>query len=337
MADWLAPFLDHLRHSSQKHWAPVYLWGLLGPGERKSIEPMADRVAPGAFQQLHHFISASTWRPEPLELELVRKAQDLVGGADAVLAIDDTALVKQGSESVGVAHQYCGQLGKQANCQVLVSLTLARREVPVCVGLRPFLPETWARDMDRRLRAGVPLPVEFQPKWRIALEEIDRVRFAGAVFGCVAADAEYGKVPGRSGGARAALRRRHSVDPDGLPRRRHARARSSQPDRSPGQAPGAEARTVAETITALPAHAWRFVSWRTGTKGRLRARFVALRVRVADGARLRTGRRLPGSAAWLVCEQRTPDERRYYLTPRTRRCPPWPPISRRAASRATSR
>jgi SRSO17 transposase len=129
-----------------------------------------------------------------LELELVRKAQDLVGGVDAVLAIDDTALVKQGSESVGVAHQYCGQLGKQANCQVLVSLTLARREVPVCVGLRPFLPETWARDPDRRLRAGVPLPVEFQPKWRIALEEIDRVRFAGAVFGCVAADAEYGKV-----------------------------------------------------------------------------------------------------------------------------------------------
>jgi SRSO17 transposase len=117
-----------------------------------------------------------------LELELVRKAQDLVGGVDAVLAIDDTALVKQGSESVGVAHQYCGQLGKQANCQVLVSLTLARREVPVCVGLRPFLPETWARDPDRRLRAGVPLPVEFQPKWRIALEEIDRCR--GGVRRC---------------------------------------------------------------------------------------------------------------------------------------------------------
>jgi SRSO17 transposase len=78
--------------------------------------------------------------------------------------------------------------------------------------------------------------------------------------------------------------------------------------------PSVEARTVGETITALPAHAWRFVSWRTGTKGRLRARFVALQVRVADGSRLRTGRRLPGSAAWLVCEQRTPDERRYYLT-----------------------
>jgi SRSO17 transposase len=319
LADWLDPFLDHLRHSSQKHWAPVYLWGLLGPGERKSIEPMADRVAPGAFQQLHHFISASTWRPEPLELELVRKAQDLVGGADAVLAIDDTALVKQGSESVGVAHQYCGQLGKQANCQVLVSLTLARREVPVCVGLRPFLPETWARDMDRRLRAGVPLPVEFQPKWHIALEEIDRVRAAGAVFGCVAADAEYGKVAHfRAGLAERGLRyavgipSTQTVYPTDVTLEPAPRSPTGRPAKHP--VPSVEARTVGETIAALPAHAWRFVSWRTGTKGRLRARFVALRVRVADGVRLRTGRRLPGSVAWLVCEQRTPDERRYYLT-----------------------
>jgi SRSO17 transposase len=280
---------------------------------------MADRVAPGAFQQLHHFISASTWRPEPLELELVRKAQDLVGGADAVLAIDDTALVKQGSESVGVAHQYCGQLGKQANCQVLVSLTLARREVPVCVGLRPFLPESWAWDMDRRLRAGVPLPVEFQPKWRIALEEIDRVRAAGAVFGCVAADAEYGKVAQfRAGLAERGLRyavgipSTQTVYPADVTLEPAPRSPTGRPAKHP--VPSVEARTVRETITALPAHAWRFVSWRTGTKGRLRARFVALRVRVADGSRLRTGRRLPGSAAWLVCEQRTPDERRYYLT-----------------------
>jgi SRSO17 transposase len=254
-----------------------------------------------------------------LELELVRKAQDLVGGADAVLAIDDTALVKQGSESVGVAHQYCGQLGKQANCQVLVSLTLARREVPVCVGLRPFLPETWARDMDRRLRAGVPLPVEFQPKWHIALEEIDRVRAAGAVFGCVAADAEYGKAAHfRAGLAERGLRyavgipSTQTVYPTDVTLEPAPRSPTGRPAKHP--VPSVEARTVGETIAALPAHAWRFVSWRTGTKGRLRARVVALRVRVADGVRLRTGRRLPGSVAWLVCEQRTPDERRYYLT-----------------------
>jgi SRSO17 transposase len=319
LAEWLDPFLGHLRHSSQKQWAPVYLQGLLGPGERKSIEPMADRVAPGAVQQLHHFISASTWRAEPLERELVRKAQDLVGGADAVLAIDDTALVKQGRESVGVAHQYCGQLGKSANCQVLVSLTLARREVPVCVGLRLFLPEAWAGDLDRRERAGVPLLVEYQPKWRIALEEIDRVRTAGAVFGCVVADAEYGKVAQ----FRAGLAERGLRDAVGIPSIQTVYPADVTLDPAPVHGtgrpakhpvPSAEPRNVVETIDALPAHAWRFVSWRSGTQGRLRARFAAVRVRVADGARRRTGGRLPGSAAWLVCEQRTPDERRYYLT-----------------------
>src|ERR687894_2313735 len=126
---WLTPFLSRLRRAEQRHWAPIYLQGLLGPGERKSVEPMAARVAPGDVQQLHHFISTSPWRCEPLEEELVRAADRLVGGPDAVLVIDDTALVKQGRHSVGVARQYCGQLGKRANCQALVSLTLARAEV----------------------------------------------------------------------------------------------------------------------------------------------------------------------------------------------------------------
>ena len=112
---WLAPFLARLRRAEQRHWAPVYLQGLLGPGERKSIEPMAARVAPGDVQQLHHFISTSSWRCEPLEEELVRAADRLVGGPDAVMVIDDTALVKQGRHSVGVARQYCGQLGKTIN------------------------------------------------------------------------------------------------------------------------------------------------------------------------------------------------------------------------------
>jgi SRSO17 transposase len=114
---WLAPFLARLGRIEQRHWAPVYLQGLLGPGERKSVEPMAARVAPGDVQQLHHFISTSPWRCEPLEEELVRAADRLVGGPEAVLVVDDTALVKQGRHSVGVARQYCGQLGKKANCQ----------------------------------------------------------------------------------------------------------------------------------------------------------------------------------------------------------------------------
>src|SRR5688500_2952963 len=153
---WLAPFLARLGRVEQRRWAPVYLQGLLGPGERKSVEPMAARVAPGDVQQLHHFISTSPWRCELLEEEMVRAADRLVGGPDAVLVVDDTALVKQGRHSVGVARQYCGQLGKKANCQAMVSLTLARGEVPVGVGLRLFLPQAWADDAERRGRARAP-------------------------------------------------------------------------------------------------------------------------------------------------------------------------------------
>src|SRR3712207_2433279 len=116
---------------------------------------MAARVAPDDTQQLHHFVATSPWATAPLEDELVRAADRLVGGPDAVLVVDDTALVKQGRHSVGVARQYCGQLGKKANCQALVSLTPARGEVPVGVGLRLYLPQAWAENAERRARAGV--------------------------------------------------------------------------------------------------------------------------------------------------------------------------------------
>src|SRR5688500_14318169 len=161
---WLEPFLARLRRQAQRHWAPFYLKGLILPGERKSIEPMAARVAPADTQQLHHFVSTSPWPTAPLEEELVKAADRLVGGPDAVLVVDDTALVKQGRHSVGVKRQYCGQLGKRANCQSLVSLTLARAEVPVCVGLRLFLPEDWCGEAGRRAGAGVPETVEYRPK-----------------------------------------------------------------------------------------------------------------------------------------------------------------------------
>src|SRR3954466_471248 len=147
---WLGPFLARLGRKEQRRWAPFYLKGLILPGERKSIEPMAARVAPGDLQQLHHFVSTSPWATAPLEDELVHAADRLVGGPDAVLVVDDTALVKQGRRSVGVKRQYCGQLGKKANCQSLVSLTLARAGVPVGVGLRLFLPEDWSADAARR-------------------------------------------------------------------------------------------------------------------------------------------------------------------------------------------
>ena len=316
---WLAPFLARLRRQEQRRWAPVYLQGLIGPGERKSVEPMAARVAPGEVQQLHHFVAASPWAIEPLEEELARQAERLVGGPDAVLVIDDTALVKQGRHSVGVARQYCGELGKRANCQVLVSLTLARAEVPVGVGLRLFLPEAWAGDAARRTKAGVPEAIAGRPKWRLALDELDRVRAAGATFGCALADAEYGKAAEfRAGLSERGLRwavgilptqKVYPADVTVAPAPLKATGR---PAKHP--VPSAKSEGAKELFAALPAPAWRTIAWRRGTKGGLRAEFAALRVRVADGPVAARAQHLPGAAAWLVCERRSGGERKYHLT-----------------------
>jgi SRSO17 transposase len=155
-AAWLAPFLDAVGHKVRRRWAPVSVRGLLGPGERKSVQPLAARVAPPDNDQRHHFISSPAWPTAPLEAVLAREADRLVGGPEAVLIIDDTALPKKGVHSVGVARQYCGALGKTANCQSLVSLTLARNEVPVPLALRLYLPKQWTQDRARCRKAGVP-------------------------------------------------------------------------------------------------------------------------------------------------------------------------------------
>ena len=140
---WLEPFLERLGHRSRQRMCPLYVAGLIGPGDRKSVQPMAERLAPGDYDQLHHFVAAGVWKEAPLETELLIQADKLVGGSDAVLVIDDTSMPKKGKHSVGVAAQYASALGKTANCQTLVSLTLARGEVPVTVALRLFLPESW--------------------------------------------------------------------------------------------------------------------------------------------------------------------------------------------------
>ncbi len=315
---WLEPFLAGLRRKAQRHWAPFYLKGLILPGERKSVEPMAARVAPADTQQLHHFVSTSPWPTTPLEEELVKAADRLLGGPDAVLVVDDTALVKQGRHSVGVKRQYCGQLGKRANCQSLVSLTLARAEVPVCVGLRLFLPEDWCGDAERRAVAGVPEAIGYRPKWRMALDEIDRVLASGARFGCVLADAEYGKAAEFRAGL---TERRLSFAVGILPTQKvypadvtltfPARKTAGRPRKPP--LPSAASVGAAELIEARP-EAFHTISWRTGTKGPLKAAFAARRVRVADGPVAAAGQHLPGDEAWLVGEHRTTGERKYYLT-----------------------
>jgi SRSO17 transposase len=295
---WLEPFLQRLRRKAQRRWAPFYLKGLILPGERKSVEPMAARVAPGDVQQLHHFVSTSPWATVPLEDELVKAADRLVGGPGAVLVVDDTCLVKQGRRSVGVKRQYCGRLGKKANCQALVSLTLARAEVPVCVGLRLFLPEDWCADAERRVAAGVPETVQHRPKWAIALDEIDRVLASGGRFGTVLADAEYGKAAEfRHGLAERQLSFAVGILP--MQKVYPADVALSFPERKPTgrprkhPVPSAASVEAAELIEARP-EAFRTISWRTGTKGQLKAAFAASRVRVADGPVAARGRHLPG-------------------------------------------
>ena len=320
LAEWLKPFLARLGHKARRRMCPLYVEGLIGPGERKSVGPMSERLAPGDYDQLHHFVSSGVWDAAPLEEELARQANALVGRPDAVLVIDDTALPKKGSHSVGVAPQYASALGKNANCQTMVSLTLARDDVPVAVGLRLFVPESWTSDAGRMSRAGVP-EAHRAPRTKpdIALAEIDRLMATGLTFGTVLADAGYGmSAPFRQG-----LSVRGLIWAVGIPGRQKVypadvaltwpKAVRGRPRKNPLPDPlsrSAEAMLAESTWTEL--------SWRTGTKGPLKASFAALRVRVADGTPQRIGdkgqQHLPGDEAWLVGEHRTSGERKYYLS-----------------------
>jgi len=316
---WLKPFLDRLGHKARRRMCPLYIAGLIGPGERKSVQPMAERCAAGEYDQLHHFIADGVWDAAPLETELLNEADRLVGGDDAVLVIDDTAVPKKGEHSVGVAAQYASALGKTANCQTLVSLTLARGEVPAMIALRLFLPESWTSNAARLKRAGVP--VEYRTprsKPEIALAEIDRAMAAGMRFGCVLADAGYGlSAPFRQGLTARGLAwavgipRHLKVYPvdvkliwpiagRGRPRKRYI--------------PNILSRAAEDMLADAK---WQNVSWRNGTKGRLKARFAAVRVRIADGPPQRIKdkgqQHLPGEEAWLIGEHRTSGEKKYYL------------------------
>ena len=156
------------------------------------MQPIAARLGFPGHDQLHHFVSSAAWDDALLWRVLAEQADRLVGGTEAVLVVDDTGVSKKGTRSVGVAPQHCGELGKQANCQSLVSLTPACHEVPVPVGLRLLLPKAWTDDLARCAAAGVPQTVhEPRTKPEIALLEIDRVIKTGVRFGCVLAEAGY--------------------------------------------------------------------------------------------------------------------------------------------------
>jgi len=320
LQSWLEPFLRPLRHPARRRMCPLYVAGLIGPGARKSLQPIATRVAPADYDQLHHFVAVSPWDEAPLEAELLAQANRLVGGPDAVLVIDDTALPKKGTHSVGVTSQYAGVLGKKANCQSLVSLTLAKHEVPVPIMLRLFLPETWIKDPERLQHAGVPEALWTErSKPEIALVELRRVMQAGVSFGAVLADAGYGiSAPFRQ--ALSALGLLWAVGTVRIQKVYPADVQMITPPPSRGrsrtrQIPDQEAITAEAMLAKV---SWCQVTWRRGTKGPLRAKFAAVRVRVADGPavylRGHANQHLPGDEVWLVGEHRSSGERKYYLS-----------------------
>src|ERR671911_83252 len=308
LQSWLEPFLIHLHHPARRRMCPLYVAGLVGPGERKSLQPMAARVAPADYDQLHHFVAVGPWNEAPLDAELLAQANRLVGGPDAILVIDDTALPKKGTHSVGVGPQYAGALGKNTNCQTLVSLTLARDEVPIPIVLRLFLPDTWIKAPERLQRAGVPEAFwAARSKPEIALAELEHLVQAGVSFGAVVSDAGYGiSAPFRQG--LSALGLLWAV---GIPRNQKVYPTEVKLV-PPPVTRGGPRKTLIPDQEAIAAEAmlakasWRPVTWRRGTKGPLRAKFAVVRVRVA--------------------EHRSSGERKYYLS----NLPPDTPLKRLA-------
>jgi SRSO17 transposase len=277
---------------------------------------MAERLGLSGHDQLHHFISSPAWDDAPLWRVLAEQVDRQVGGEDAVLVVDDVGNPKKGELSVGVARQYCGALGKVANCQVLVTLTLARGEVPLPVGMGLFLPSAWTDDPERCEEAGVPEAARTaQTKPAIALAEIDRVREAGLRFSCVLADAGFGSSPAFRHGLderelawAAGIACTQLVYPTTV-KLRPASTPTGRPAKHP--VPNRPPCSAAEM---LETRRWRRITWRTGTKGPLNARFAAVRVRVADGPLNAEDTRLPGAELWLIGEWRDSGEKKYYLS-----------------------
>jgi len=284
-----------LGHADRRAPAQWYLKGLMLPGERKSVEPMAARVRPdnvqSAHQSMHHLVAAADWSDRAVLAAVVRQVMPelLKAGRQCWWILDDTSHVKKGRHSVGVARQYCGRLGKQDNCQVAVSLSLAtvRGSLPLDYGL--YLPREWADDRARCRKVGVPREIKFRSKGEIARGQIEAAMAAGIARGVVLGDCGYGN--------EAAFR--DWLTGQALPYMLGVRANTAvwwgehQP--APvGEASGERPRkrvkrdachkplSVLKVARALPEQSWRTVSWRDGTKGQLSSRFARVRVRAAN-------------------------------------------------------
>jgi SRSO17 transposase len=283
-----------------------YCTGLMLPGERKSVEPMAARTAPARtaaqHQSLLHFVGVAPWSDEKVLAkvrEMVLPAIEAHGRIEAWI-IDDTSFPKQGKHSVGVHHQYCGQLGKQANCQVAVSLSIANHFASLPVAHRLYLSKDWAEDGVRRDKAGVPLDIGFKTKPEIALEQIRWACEAGLPRGVALMDAAYGNDSRlRTGMTALGLTYVAGVQPNTLvwppgagPRRR------GKPLNNTGRRDEPDLISAKELALGLPKRAWRTIRWREGSADWLSSRFARVRVRVGHN------RLIPEllSQEWLLIE-----------------------------------
>lgn len=295
LAFYIETLAGALGHADRVTPFRSYCTGLLLPGERKSVEPMAARVAPSrvqaAHQSLHHFVAKADWSDDAM-LAAVRACVLPVlarRGAIRGWMVDDTGMPKKGTHSVGVARQYCGQLGKQDNCQVAVTLSLAGDHASLPIAHRLYLPKAWADDLVRRNRAGVPDKVAFQTKPQIAVDQIRAALQAGVPPATVLADAGYGiDTAFRDAITELGLlyavgiQSSTSLWPPGMgplpPKPYGGRGRPpSLVGRDADHAP-VSARQLA---IDLPKRAWRRVTWREGSNATLASRFTAIRVRPA--------------------------------------------------------
>lgn len=308
--DGLAQAAGHAdRHTPLKN----YCKGLLLPGERKSVEPMAARLAPDKVrrmhQSLHHLVADAPWSDEALLARVRTQVLPAMEKRSLVVAwiVDDTGFPKKGRHSVGVTRQYCGQLGKQENCQVAVSLSVVTGSASLPIAYQLYLPESWAKDPQRRRQAGVPDEIGFRTKPQIALEQIREAVESDVHRGVVLADAGYG-IDGQFRAGLTQLELQYVVG-----------VQSSMTVWAPGKSPlpakpwsGQGRRTkllrrdsqhqpasVKQLASGLPAAAWKTVTWRKGKQRPLRSRFAALRVRPAHRDYWRAE---PHPEEWLLME-----------------------------------
>jgi len=264
-----------------------YCTGLMLPGERKSVEPMAARTAPARtaaqHQSLLHFVGVAPWSDEAV----LAKVRAMVlpeierHGPIAAWIIDDTAFPKQGRHSVGVARQYCGQLGKQDNCQVAVSLSLANHHASLPVAYRLYLPQEWAEDDARRGKAGVPADVSFETKQEIALKQLRWACEQGLPRGVAVMDPGYGHNAQMRAGVTAlgltyvaGIQSNTLVWPPGAGPKRRGKAPNKM-----GRRDEPELISAKEVALRLPKKAWRKIKWREGSADWLSSRFARVRVR----------------------------------------------------------